>query len=196
MAGNIRNGVNIFGVVGNFVGWVDSSVNVASLGVPIGTFGAKEVGSYTSGNGVVWLVCGEQVTSRLSGYAPSSGKNWSYPITNQLLARIIKQGRFNKMTITLNYTMISISSGKYIYPRYYAEAGSSTPSARWDWGLGSGEGTWWYKWNWVHDATTVFTIDNLIERVKSKDAVYFSAMLSSNGAHLYWFTGWSFILSR
>ena len=28
VAGNIRNGVNIFGVVGNFVGWVDSSTSI------------------------------------------------------------------------------------------------------------------------------------------------------------------------
>ena len=48
---NIRNGVWIFGVLGNFTGWVDSQLLVLSNGGVQGGYGSYQIVDYTSGDG-------------------------------------------------------------------------------------------------------------------------------------------------
>ena len=51
VSGNIKNGVTIFGVKGNFTGWVDSQLLVLSNGGVQGGYGSYQIVDYTSGDG-------------------------------------------------------------------------------------------------------------------------------------------------
>ena len=69
MAGNIRNGVNIFGVVGNFVGWVDSTYPITSI-----SYYAK-MQSYSQGQNLARYWCSSSISGGNISF--SAGQTYS-----------------------------------------------------------------------------------------------------------------------
>ena len=95
MAGNIRNGVNIFGVVGNFVGWVDSTASAQSLGIPIAC------PDYRGWHPIV--MCGNTMSGiDIGQWGNPNGltANANYP--NNILYNVIQSGVFKWIDVSCN----------------------------------------------------------------------------------------------